>query len=1188
MKKSVFSFLLIILATLVSPALAADTLEVFVLRVQFKEEKPDNSLTTGLGTFGTIPTDKYSYDLDPPKQGGSPVYWQKHLEFANNYFQAASGGKVAIRSRIFPIYTLNKKILDYNRTEKMDGEKTAEFDEARSRDYLTFIYDAVVAAASKDESENSPFRIPLSKNPSVKRAYMIAHAGSSRLVDGGSMGTKNANTPGDFIDVYVSDDAWEYLMPDSARSELVRPTKGVNETGDTVVNGLKIKNSVLDTLKSIMVVSEAASQDGLNWGINGIVVNQLAREMGLPNTYDMVKGISRLGYYDLMDFAGYSAGNGFLPSMPAAWERSYMGWSKVKEVRPTAGKPVQVKVGAAGTGLGDAEIVKVPLSGSEYLLIENRQRSWNSKGTVDVSTLSRVSDEAETTVKTVSVDSLNLVFEDSVCVKTQCKPNAKKSKGLIVGLSSYDAGIPASGIAVWKVNEWYLRESLKLGAANLWGGKNNRDHQFGISLVEADNVLSIGKTFKNSIGEETYDYGSGTDLLPHQRIADRNSKEKFSAVTTINPTGYANTATTQGGYTGIKIKVDIPAGARKEKTANAFMGDSVMNYGATVITVTISIDDGSIDGSKFPRELGLNTAVRGAVFLDNPKNPENKFLVVGAENGTVQAFSALGDTLFMSTSDLKKPNLSKQDSEKVVPLYELYDSTKTKLIGMAGNGKKAISLHEGTLMSIDVDNDGELYHHHFSDFGGDFKATAGPVIENIGEYGKDGQVWFAGVDKSGKSILTGTSLSGFPNFSSELPDKFIVHDMALCEGPNTQTSMALGQTGSKTEVVTRNYVVMGSTDGRLMIALPESDRFLMNGGVWESIGDEKLNVACTDMNRDGTTDVVFVGSRGSVGYVPLVEYNNQRKFTVRKKQYYKRGATGSSGIKDETSGIAIGDINNDGYPEVVFLGDNLIYALDRSGTPLPNFPVTLSRGTPVAGFFSDPLIVDVDGDKVPDILVPSSDGLVYAYSGKGKQITGQFPLAAGSFEFSDTTDHKSKYYEKNIGSIYPMSIFVTDAVGGDKSRGPELYAFHRSSVSAFRLLKASTDAAENAAAWSLPAGNAEHTGFFDASKLKDVARNQAKDEIREFFIYPNPIRGGEAKVRFELGAEAESGAVEFYDITGLNVFSIKFADGIPAGRNDTRLPDLKQLGSDVYTVRLKVKFKSGKTKQKLYKVGVIR
>ena len=34
--------------------------------------------------------------------------------------------------------------------------------------------------------------------------------------------------------------------------------------------------------------------------------------------------------------------------------------------------------------------------------------------------------------------------------------------------------------------------------------------------------------------------------------------------------------------------------------------------------------------------------------------------------------------------------------------------------------------------------------------------------------------------------------------------------------------------------------------------------------------------------------------------------------------------------------------------------------------------------------------------------------------------------------------------------------------------------------------------------------------------------------------------------------------------------------------------DLKHLGSDVYTARLKVKFESGKTKQKLYRVGVVR
>jgi hypothetical protein len=42
------------------------------------------------------------------------------------------------------------------------------------------------------------------------------------------------------------------------------------------------------------------------------------------------------------------------------------------------------------------------------------------------------------------------------------------------------------------------------------------------------------------------------------------------------------------------------------------------------------------------------------------------------------------------------------------------------------------------------------------------------------------------------------------------------------------------------------------------------------------------------------------------------------------------------------------------------------------------------------------------------------------------------------------------------------------------------------------------------------------------------------------------------------------------------------------GRNQFENLDLKDLGSDVYTARLKVKFESGKTKQKLYRIGVVK
>ncbi len=1111
-----------------APLFAADTLQVYAIRVQFAEESPDNSLTTGTGRFDSDQSKKGDYKLDPSGMRNSVSYWKKHFDFVNAYFNKASNGNVVIDAHIFPksssAYKLKKQIIDYNRTSKMKGEKTAEFDEARSRDYLQFIYDAVTTV---HESGESPFSEPLSKNPNTKRAYMIIHAGASRLVDGGSMGTRGADTPGDFMDAYIEKAYWNYL-PDTLDGLASRKVG----KDSTVVEGLVLEGAAIDTLRSIMVTSETASQDGLNWGVNGILVNQVARELGLPSTFDVVKGISRLGYYDVMDFAGYNAGNGFLPAMPAAWERAYMGWSNMKEVRPVAGKPVTVEISAAGTG-GDVEIVKVPLSASEYLLIENRQRSWNKDGEVSVS-LSDDDESLDTTVTTVPVDSLHLVFQDSVNCEKKCTVNKKKAKGIIVDVSSFDAGIPASGIVVWRVNDWYLRQTLEYGVANFWGGDTLRDHQFGIAMVEADGILSIGKTFKNALGEDTYDYGSGTDLLPHLRKPAKDSKLTFDTVTTIGSTGYANTKTTQGGYTGIKVKVNVPKKARIEKTANAFMGDSVVNFGAQKISVTISIDDGSIDGSQFPRNVGLASAVRGAVFVDNPEKEGEKLLVVGAMDGTLQVFNAMGDTLFPADTVIKQITLTRNNAEKEVPLYRV-GASYGPLVGMASDGKDVYSLHKNALVKTSFVGGLPTQESISID-----PALAGPMIV-------DGNIYYT---------------------TTKAP--FIYN---IKEGKAT-AQRAEGASVYRTDITDMAYC--GTADGKPAIAYYSAlDGSAYLHGVEVKLGDRKgetYRIACTDLNRDGKEEVIALGSRGSI----VASSATREKNNVNWEKSYKRGAGGTSGLKDETSGIAIGDINGDGYPEIVFLGDNLVYALDRSGLPIAGFPVKISRGTPVFGFFSDPVIVDVTGDDVPEILVPTSNGLVFAFTGKGKQVTDGFPIAAGSYEDMDSTS-----------VIQPMSIFVANAVSDKKSAGPELYALHRNSLSAYRLRSASADAASSVAAWTLPAGGNERTGYFDASKLGDVKKVEPKDEISEFFMFPNPVRGGNAKARFEIGAAAKNATLELYDITGLCVFKAKLSD-VKQGRNQFEQLDLKHLGSDVYTARLKVKFESGKTKQKLYRVGVVK
>ena len=110
-------FALLLCLSLAPMSFAVDTLQVFALRIQFQEEKTDNSLTTGVGLFDIEKKDKNTYSLDPPGRRGTAGYWLKHFEFAKNYYSTVSGGNVVIDARIFPdpssgstAYTLDKAL----------------------------------------------------------------------------------------------------------------------------------------------------------------------------------------------------------------------------------------------------------------------------------------------------------------------------------------------------------------------------------------------------------------------------------------------------------------------------------------------------------------------------------------------------------------------------------------------------------------------------------------------------------------------------------------------------------------------------------------------------------------------------------------------------------------------------------------------------------------------------------------------------------------------------------------------------------------------------------------------------------------------------------------------------------------------------------------------------------------------
>jgi hypothetical protein len=85
--------------------------------------------------------------------------------------------------------------------------------------------------------------------------------------------------------------------------------------------------------------------------------------------------------------------------------------------------------------------------------------------------------------------------------------------------------------------------------------------------------------------------------------------------------------------------------------------------------------------------------------------------------------------------------------------------------------------------------------------------------------------------------------------------------------------------------------------------------------------------------------------------------------------------------------IIAADIDQDKSSDYVFAVNNQIYALDKNGRLLGNFPIRL-RDSIAADWFS---IFDYDGNKAYRLIVADSSGHVYFYDKEGKNLEGWSP-----------------------------------------------------------------------------------------------------------------------------------------------------------------------------------------------------
>ncbi len=449
---------------------ASDSLlHVLALRVEFVQDQVATTTGTGRFDYGTSTT--YSLDRSPHDRS----YFQHQLLALDSYFSRVSGNRLRVTGEVFPeaateAYQLAHDMVYYSgqEDEKKQQQRWAEL-----------LRDAVQLAAAGGGIDFSRYDY-----------LMVFHAGV-----GQDFAFDFDTTPYDIQSVYMD-------APSLAAGLGQDPAtfKGIECPG-----GIYLRDGI--------ILPETQNQESYTLGLLGTMTLLFGSQIGMPSLFDTESGRAGIGSWGLMDQGSYNF-QGFIPAEPSAWEKIYMGWDEALTVQSAT----EARIGSSRTS-SVPRILKVPVTSSEYYLIENRQRDPNRD---------RITIGRDENGRKAEFDSTGRVV-------------APSGIGVLTRIDEYDFGLPGSGLLIWHVDEEVIAANLTANTVN-----NNRDHR-GVDLVECDGAQDIGYIY--SFLDAGYGTESGDWWDPwwagneSHKIVNESDKVVFSEASIPNSGAYSGAVT---------------------------------------------------------------------------------------------------------------------------------------------------------------------------------------------------------------------------------------------------------------------------------------------------------------------------------------------------------------------------------------------------------------------------------------------------------------------------------------------------------------------------------------------------------------------------------------------------------------------------------------------------------------------
>ena len=1007
----------------------------------------------------------------------STAYYDRLLFFLNQYWNQMSDGQVTITPTLWDsVFTLPHPMGYYG-------------DDDHFQERLVFMVRDMVAAADSTV-DFRPYQ-----------SIVIFHAGNGQEAD------VLDNSRDQIWSAFVTPDDFEQILPDSTGAIGIK-------TNDQISPG------VFYRLKEAVEAPESESQDGYAFGMTGVLCHEFGHQLGrlvgqpsMPDLYDTTPdegGFSQgLGSWDIMAGGVWNA-NGFVPAGISAWTRLWLGF--VAPTRVTASGP-QTLCEAERQVTSDPRILQIPITQSEYFLLENRRHDLDGNG--------------KFTFDDVNQDGCFDFYTDSYAgaefdffLPSNMTPSPPGTVGCDAG--TYRSG---SGILIYHVDDSKIEATL---ATNTVEGDTQRK---GIDVVEADGIEDLDSPPTSLSG------GSPDDVYR------AGWRDHFTPDTTPSTAAYGNVRTGIS-VTGISVADSVMSlNVSFERTRAGWPKTLSNALIRNLPSVAADLDGNGTLELIVPVQRLNNT---GAIYVFEP-------------DGTDFLDGDAIPTAFATTMSAPTSSPCVGDIDGVAGVEIVFQTLNGAIYAYHANGTEVMDgdsdpLTTGILVAgsaltathaqpilVDLNGDGPL------------EIVTGGTATAL----RSGGSTFRAVKTSGgfRQIFTlpmGGSTDGPPaaaDLNGDGLPEVIISNVSTSSGDRAASGLSIA-----------NWEILN--DGALPKAPDDFVYYLFDSG------DLFSAPVLADVNRDGKFEVMLADRLGSFHAIqlsllphgpgdPPTDY-----VRVTELAGWPTPPRGPAPISE----ISLGDLEKDGYPELLQTGDDVrVAAVHYNGAPRSGYPVRAAAPYAAAdtvGFWP-PLVADVDGDGIRDVIAILPDGRRPAFRADGSAIRDFVELGS-------------------TGANAPPMLLDLDGNG----TAEWIESYDASPTQATVTVRDTPIAVPaSALSWSQYRNSATRNAVVPAGPAGPGGGTQ---NLTAVYAYPNPSLTGTTTIHYRLAEAATSVSVRILDPTGATVAELPVGAGNLAGSAEHAVPwDHRAAASGVYLCRVEVRSSKG-TEIQFASLAVIR